>query len=74
MSPWFVCIYGHCTLLTLTHKQCPIHKSLIDVGLLDTSEKAWVDSYHREVLEKVSPLLAHDARALEWLKRETCPL
>ncbi|KAF9653718.1 Creatinase/aminopeptidase [Thelephora ganbajun] len=53
---------------------CPMHKSLIDVDLLEVSEKAWVNSYHREVLEKLSPLLAGDTRALEWLKRETSPL
>ena len=57
----------------MRHK-CPIHKNLMDTDLLEASEKAWVDSYHREVFEKVSPLLAHDTRALEWLKRETCPL
>jgi len=53
---------------------CPVHKNLIDVDLLEASEKAWVDSYHREVFEKLSPLLANDTRALEWLKRETSPL
>lgn len=58
----------------LTRKKCPVHKNLIDVGLLEASEKAWVDSYHREVFEKVSPLLANDNRALRWLKRETAPL
>lgn len=63
-----------CTLPMLTHNQCPIHKNLIEVSLLEASEKAWVNSYHREVFEKVSPLLVHDTRALEWLKRETCPL
>lgn len=51
-----------------------MHKNLIDINLLEPSEKAWVNSYHREVFEKVSPLLANDARALEWLERETSPL
>ena len=62
------------TLLILTHNKCPMHKSLIDISLLEASEKAWLDSYHQEVFEKVSPLLVHDTRALEWLKRETSPL
>ncbi|KAF9788041.1 Creatinase/aminopeptidase [Thelephora terrestris] len=53
---------------------CPIHKNLIDVSLLEASEKAWVDSYHQEVYEKLLPLLANDLRATEWLKRETSPL
>lgn len=60
--------------LVLTRNKCPIHKTLIDVDLLEASEKAWVDSYHREVFEKVSPLLTHDTRALQWLERETSPL
>ncbi|KAF8647224.1 hypothetical protein AX16_006843 [Volvariella volvacea WC 439] len=52
----------------------PMHKKLIDVGLLSVSERRWVDEYHREVWEKVSPLLEGDRRALEWLRRETSPL
>jgi Xaa-Pro aminopeptidase len=44
--------------------------------LLSPAERAWVDSYHAEVWEKVSPLLqgAEDKEALAWLKRETAPL
>jgi len=53
---------------------CPMHKNLIDVDLLEVPERAWVNTYHQEVFEKVSPLLVHDTRALEWLKRETSPL
>jgi len=53
---------------------CPIHKKLIDTSLLDNEEKKWVNDYHAEVWEKVSPLLQHDKRALDWLKRETSPL
>ncbi|KXN80946.1 putative Xaa-Pro aminopeptidase P [Leucoagaricus sp. SymC.cos] len=52
----------------------PIHKKLIDLSLLNNEEKKWVDDYHVEVWEKVSPLLRHDKRALNWLKRETTPL
>ena len=54
--------------------QCPMHRNLIDVSLLTTSERAWVDTYHSEVFEKVSPLLKNDPRALAWLKRECTPL
>ena len=60
--------------LMLTPIKCPMHKNLIDVDLLEAPEKAWVNAYHQEVFVKVSPLLAHDTRALEWLKRETSPL
>ncbi|KAL9709797.1 hypothetical protein Ac2012v2_006851 [Leucoagaricus gongylophorus] len=52
----------------------PIHKKLIDLRLLNVEEKKWVDDYHAEVWEKVSPLLQHDQRALNWLRRETTAL
>ncbi|XP_006463697.1 hypothetical protein AGABI2DRAFT_187219 [Agaricus bisporus var. bisporus H97] len=53
---------------------CPMHKKLMDMELLNVNEKKWVDNYHAQVWEKVSPLLKHDKRALEWLRRETAPL
>ncbi|KIK04842.1 hypothetical protein K443DRAFT_675621 [Laccaria amethystina LaAM-08-1] len=53
---------------------CPIHKNLVDVSLLNEQEKKWLDDYHAETWEKVSPLLKDDTRALEWLKRECSPL
>jgi len=51
---------------------CPIHTKLIDVGLLTATERSWINSYHQEVYEKVSPHLKAfgDERALAWLKRE----
>ena len=55
-------------------RQCPMSKKLIDAELLAVAERAWLDSYHAEVLEKLSPLIQHDERALEWLKRECSPL
>ena len=54
--------------------QSPMHKKLIDIPLLSAAEKSWLDSYHAEVFEKVSPLLKNDARALAWLERECSPL
>ncbi|EIN09077.1 Creatinase/aminopeptidase [Punctularia strigosozonata HHB-11173 SS5] len=53
---------------------CPIQKKLIDTTLLSVKERAWLDKYHQEVLDKVGPLLKNDARALEWLERECSPL
>ncbi|KAH6887859.1 putative Xaa-Pro aminopeptidase P [Coprinopsis sp. MPI-PUGE-AT-0042] len=49
----------------------PMHIKLIDVSLLTMPEKKWINEYHREIWDKVSPLLTEDKRALEWLKRET---
>ncbi|KAJ1547723.1 hypothetical protein HK405_005079, partial [Cladochytrium tenue] len=52
----------------------PIQTRLVDPSLLTPEERAWLDAYHREVFEKVSPLLAPGSRALTWLERETRPL
>ncbi|KAI0341347.1 Creatinase/aminopeptidase [Trametopsis cervina] len=57
---------------TLT--MCPIHKNLIEVSLLSAAERKWIDNYHAEVLEKVSPLLKNDLKTLAWLERECSPL
>ena len=54
--------------------QCPMGKNLIDVSLLSAKEKEWLNAYHAEVLEKVSPLVKGDERALKWLERECSPL
>ncbi|EPS95616.1 hypothetical protein FOMPIDRAFT_1025722 [Fomitopsis schrenkii] len=53
---------------------CPIQKNLVDASLLSPKEKSWLNSYHAEVSEKLSPLLLGDKRALEWLQRESSPL
>ncbi|KAJ3526017.1 hypothetical protein NMY22_g10335 [Coprinellus aureogranulatus] len=53
---------------------CPIHTKLVDVSLLTEPEKKWLNDYHKEVWEKISPLLQNDTRALEWLKRETAAI
>jgi Xaa-Pro aminopeptidase len=51
-----------------------MHKKLMDLSLLSIDEKKWVDDYHAKVWGKVSPLLQHDKRALDWLRKETTPL
>ncbi|KAG9218076.1 hypothetical protein CCMSSC00406_0010090 [Pleurotus cornucopiae] len=48
----------------------PIHTKLVDADLLSTEERAWLNAYHAEVLEKVTPLLKNDERALRWLTKE----
>jgi Xaa-Pro aminopeptidase len=46
----------------------PIQKNLINVSLLTTKELDWVDAYHSEVFENVSPLLDDYSLAMKWLK------
>jgi Xaa-Pro aminopeptidase len=48
---------------------CYIDKSLIDVSLLAKKEIEWLNSYHSEVYEKISPFLTSEER--KWLKDKT---
>lgn len=48
----------------------PIQKDLIDVNLLNSEEKEALNSYHKKVLDLVSPLLVTDV-AKEWLVKST---
>ena len=63
-----------CFMFDARANQCPMGKNLIDVSLLSAKEKEWLNAYHAEVLEKVSPLVKEDERALKWLERECSPL
>ena len=50
--------------------KCPIQTSLIQLSLLTADERAWLNAYHEEVLQKLLPYLeGMDEVALEWLKR-----
>jgi Xaa-Pro aminopeptidase len=55
---------------TLT--MAPIDRRVIDVALLDTAERAWLDAYHAEVAAKIGPLVEPDVRA--WLEGACAPL
>jgi Xaa-Pro aminopeptidase len=48
---------------------CYIDKNLIDFSLLDKKETEWLNSYHSEVYEKLSPCLSREEK--EWLKEKT---
>lgn len=61
---------GYLTFENIT--MVPIQKKLIDVSLMDKEEIEWINSFHEEVWQKVSPLLEGEAK--EWLRRETSPL
>ena len=47
----------------------PIQKNLINIDLMTPDELDWLDTYHEEVYEKVSPLLEEGSPALAWLKK-----
>lgn len=51
---------------------CPIDTAPIDVDMLLPEELDWLNDYHREVYEKLSPYL--NAEEKEWLKDATKPL
>ena len=50
----------------------PYDRRLIDVGLLDLSERAWIDAYHARVRDALAPLV--DAQTKDWLERACAPL
>jgi Xaa-Pro aminopeptidase len=50
----------------------PIDRSLIDATLLTVDEMSWLDRYHAQVAQALSPLL--DAPVRSWLDRATRPL
>jgi Xaa-Pro aminopeptidase len=51
---------------------CYIDKSLIDISLFDQKELAWLNSYHAEVYDKLSPFLTSEEK--RWLKDRTSSL
>jgi Xaa-Pro aminopeptidase len=50
---------------------CHIDKNLIDFSILDRLEKEWLNSYHAEVYDKLSPLLTGEEK--QWLREKTSP-
>jgi Xaa-Pro aminopeptidase len=48
---------------------CYIDKTLIDKSLLESKEIGWLNRYHSEVYEKLSPHLTPDEK--EWLREKT---
>jgi Xaa-Pro aminopeptidase len=51
---------------------CYIDKNLIEIALLDKREIDWLNLYHSEVYEKLSPHLTKEEK--EWLKDKTSPI
>jgi len=50
---------------------CPIDTRCLEASLLTHDELDWLDTYHAEVFDRLSPLLEGDA--LAWLKARTGP-
>jgi Xaa-Pro aminopeptidase len=50
----------------------PIDRALIDVEMLSTAERAWLDDYHQQVVTKIGPQLDGEVRA--WLEEACRPL
>jgi len=50
----------------------PIQKNLMDLELLSPVEIRYLNEYHKECWEKVSPLLS--GATLKWLQEATSPL
>ena len=50
---------------------CYIEKSLIDKSILDQKEIDWLNSYHSEVYDKLSPYLTLEEK--NWLREKTDP-
>jgi len=48
---------------------CYIEKALIDISLLDQKEIGWLNSYHLEVFDKLSPHLTDEEKL--WLREKT---
>jgi Xaa-Pro aminopeptidase len=48
---------------------CYIDKTLIDISLMDQKEIDWLNAYHSEVYEKLSPYLSPEEKT--WLKNKT---
>ncbi|RMG86581.1 MAG: aminopeptidase P family protein, partial [Bacteroidetes bacterium] len=50
----------------------PIDLNLVEAGLLSEEEKEWLNAYHRDVFEKLSPHLTKEET--EWLKNQCRPI
>jgi Xaa-Pro aminopeptidase len=48
---------------------CPIDKKLIDRSLLNETEINWLNAYHKNVYESLSPFLSEEEKT--WLKQQT---
>eukprot|EP00195_Chlamydomonas_chlamydogama_P009509 CAMPEP_0202892282 /NCGR_PEP_ID=MMETSP1392-20130828/2027_1 /ASSEMBLY_ACC=CAM_ASM_000868 /TAXON_ID=225041 /ORGANISM="Chlamydomonas chlamydogama, Strain SAG 11-48b" /LENGTH=683 /DNA_ID=CAMNT_0049576179 /DNA_START=304 /DNA_END=2355 /DNA_ORIENTATION=- len=52
----------------------PMQTRMVDLALMTPQEEAWLDAYHRQVWEAVSPRLEGNERLLQWLRANTLPV
>ncbi|KAG0321861.1 hypothetical protein BGZ97_010015 [Linnemannia gamsii] len=52
----------------------PIQTRMMDRELLSKREVEWINRYHAECLEKVTPFLEEGSLGLRWLQREAQPI
>lgn len=52
----------------------PYCRELIDTSILDEKWIKILNEHHAKCLDKLSPLLQDDARALDYVKRQCQPL
>ena len=52
----------------------PIDRRLIDPGLMERGEIAWLDAYHARVLAEIGPLVAGDPEVAGWLADACAPI
>ncbi len=66
-------VFGGASYLRFeTLSLCPFDRKAIDIDLLDNDEIAWINNYHRECYDKLSPFLNEDD--CQWLENATKPL
>lgn len=51
----------------------PMEKNMMALDLMTSEEIKWVDNYHAEVWENISPRL-YDEKDLKWLREKTAPI
>lgn len=56
-----------------TITRVPFCRRLIDVKLLSTEEKQWINDYHAAIWKELSKSFGKNSLELAWLRRETAP-
>lgn len=57
---------------TLT--KVPMCRELIDVNLLSKDDVEWLNAFHKDCFDSLSPLICQDKLAMEWLTFNTASL